>query len=327
MIRVGMITTNWNVDRCGIAMYALSLVRHMPADISVSPIFGPYDFNSLFPRIMAEHFDIVHCQFEAGFVGIFAPGVATKFKSGGARIVLTVHDNWPQNDRACHPFADEFDRVIAHQETGDGYTVIPSGIEVLENSPWSPENVTIGTSGFPLWQKRVLEVAQAAAILVNETDRVKGCLLHCPASQHVDTYAIERQAKAAFPPVRYVTDWWDYKDAQRTVASNLVNIYPLMDGKPGISSSARMGIGTGSHIVLSRSTMFMDIRGSEFSDEVEWIDGPANDVTPRKIADAVLRVIKNGKRPQQILSQWNWARSAEAHAEIYRSLVGQAVTA
>lgn len=331
MIKVGLVTTNWNGHRCGVAEYSRMLIvglGKVAPDITVTPIFGPYEFDNLFPRVMAGHFDIISFSYDSGFLGIFAPGIATRFREAGAKIVLTLNEHHPRNNRALFPFTSEFDKVVVHQLTGEGFEEILIGIPALDASPWTPENTTIGTCGFPLPQKRVELVAEAAAILVNETPRITGCTMVCPESQHVDTHMMGRRVKSFFPATNYVTAWLPQEEVMRIMATNLVNVFPMADGKSGISSSIRMGIATGGYTVLSRSWMHADLRDDDrYSGEIEWIDGDPTTNTGRSIADAVLRVIENGKRPKKILEDMSWAGMATRYAEMYRELTTQKVTA
>ncbi|SRR6266566_3397187 len=321
-MRVGIVTTSWTQHRCGVAEYTRMLIENMAVvapDIEMTPIFGPYDFQNLYPRVMAGQFDVIHFQYDSGYVGIFGSGVATKFRAGGAKITLTLCDHHAQNNRQLFSFTAEFDRVIVHQQTPDGFEFVPIGIDVLEDSTWSEKNTSIGLGGFPLAQKRTLEVAQAAAILVKETERIKGVAMVCPESQHVNTHYIGHLVKQAFPSANYITSWLPQKEVSKILATNLVNVYPMADGKSGISSCVRMGIATGSHMVLTKSLMFADLWENEgYRNEIEWIE---QNPTPRTIADGVLRVIENGKRPKKILEELTWKNSAKKYAEMYRSLV------
>ena len=327
-MRVGLITTDWNVHRCGVAEYSRMLIENLRVvapDIEVTPIFQPYDFWSLHPRVMAGNYDVIHFNYDSGFLGIFGAGIAEKFRAGGAKIMLTLCDHHDKNNREIFPFTNDFDRIIVHQQTPDGFTFIPIGIDVLENSPWSESNTTIGTAGFPLAQKRPLEVAATAAILVRETPRITGCTMVCPISQHIDTHEIGRQNKQIFPSVNYITDWLPQMEVSRILASNLVNVYPMSDGKSGISASVRMGIATGSYMVLTKCLMFADLYQNEkYREEIEWVE---QNPTPRSLADGVLRVLENKKRPKKILEDLNWKNSAQKYADVYRSLVEKAVSA
>lgn len=322
MIRVGLVTTSWTAHRCGVAEYSRMLIENLPGDIQVTPIFGPYDFNSLYPRVMAGNFDVIHFNYDSGFLGIFAPGIADRFRTGGARLVLTLCDHHPRNNREIFAFVKDFDKIIVHHETNEGFEYIPIGIDVMEDSHWSPESVGIGTCGFPLPQKGVLLVAQAAAILQVH------CTMVCPESQHIDTHGIGRQALAIWPHIDYITQFLPQREVQRIMAGNLVNVFPMRDGKSGISSSVRMAVATGSHMVLTRSWMFTDWRDDpRYSDEFEWVDGEANNATAQLVAEAIARVILNGKRPKRVLEDMSWKKSAARYADLYRTVVGQTVSA
>jgi glycosyltransferase involved in cell wall biosynthesis len=320
MVRVGLITTSWTGHRCGVAEYSRMLIERLPGDIQVTPIFGPYEFASLYPRVMAGNFDVIHFNYDSGFLGIFAPGVANRFRAGGAGIVLTLSDHHPRNNRAIFAFTNEFDKIVVHQETNEGFEFIPIGIDVMADSPWKPTNSGIGTCGFPLPQKGILLVPQAARLLNMP------CTMVCPESQHIDTHAIGRQVKTIWPQTDYITEFRPQPEVQRIMALNLVNVFPMRDGKSGISSSVRMGIAGGSHIVLSHSWMFRDIfEDDRYNQEVEWIEGEANNATPELVAEAITRVIANGKRPSNMLRDWSWNDSAERYAQLYRAIAKNGV--
>lgn len=323
-MRVGLVTTSWVGNRCGVAEYSRMLIENMNApDIEMIPIYGPYEATSLLPKVLAGYYDIVHFNYDSGFLGIFAPGVATQFKRDGAKIVITLNDHHARNNRALFPFTSEFDKVIVHQETGDGFEFVRIGIDVMEPLTWDSNSTTIGTCGFPLPQKGILVLAEAAAILAAESGgKITGCNMVCPESQHIDTHAIGHQVKQYFPKTNYLTQWLPQKAVQDIMAMNRVNVFPMRDGKSGISSSVRMAVATGSPMVLSRSWMFEDWRDHEpYASEIEWIPGEANDVTARGIAEAVLRVMENGKRPKKILEDFTWKKAAQQYVDLYRSLV------
>lgn len=331
-MRIGMVTTSWMNQRCGVAEYSRMLIESLcsvASDIEVTPIFGPYEFNSLHPRCMAGKYDVIHFNYDSGFLGIFSPSIANRFRETGAKIVITLNDHHPRNNRSIFPFTSEFDRVVVHQETDEGFTFIPIGIDVLEDSPWSSTNTSIGTCGFPLGQKGIPLVAEAAAILARESNgRITGCTMVCPESQHIDTHMIGRQVKAIFPPTNYITSWLSQREVELIMAKNLVNVFPMRDGKSGISSSVRMAVACGSPMVLSNSWMFQDWRDyPKYAAEIEWAGGDANSLTGREVADAVFRVLENGKRPKEILKDFSWKGSARIYADMYRSLVSQQATA
>lgn len=319
MIRVGMVTTISSQQRCGIAEYSRMLRENMDSDIDVTEIGGPYEERKLLPRVLAGNYDIVHFQYESGFLGIFTPGVARKF---GSRIVITLHDAWWRDNRETYPFVNEFDRVVVHQETGEGFVHIPHGIPVLTEAERQPTKKAIGTAGFPLSHKGILLVAMAATLLDREEPNEWGCTMVCPESQHVDTFSTARQVKAVFPQAYYETVWLPQLEVMKILSGNLINVFPYRNGKPGISAAVRMGLATGSHMVLSKSTAFMDLWDNpKYCDEIGWIEGEPNDVTPRKIVAACRRVLESGKRPRKILEDMSWKKAAAQYAELYRGLM------
>lgn len=321
MIRVGLVTT-WGI-RCGVQEYSRMLIDNMPdKEIEFTVVSGPFHFDSLYPRVMAGNFDVIHFNYDSGFLGIFSPGVATRFKANHTKIVITLNDHHAQNNREIFPFTSEFDAVVVHQETPDGFTFIPIGIEFPKDGmSWNDFNTTIGTAGFPLPQKGILDVAHAAAILVQECPEITGLTMVCPESQHIDTHQMGRQVKAIFPAANYITAWLPQTEVSKILAGNLINVFPMKDGKSGISSSVRMGIATGSYMVMSRSLMFADLYGDpRYKDEIEWIPGPANEVTPRMVADACKNVLKTKRKPKNILKDFTWENTALRYSQLYHQL-------
>lgn len=315
MIRVGLVTTIASEQRCGIAEYARMLVENLPPDIQVTQIGGPYEERKLLPRVLAGTYDIVHFNYESGFLGIFSPGVARKF---GPRVIITLHDHWPSANRETYPFTAEFDRVVVHQETGEGFVHIPHGIPVLSDIEKQSVRQAIGTAGFPLPHKGILLVAFAAELMGTDWE----CTMICPESPHIDTHIMERQVRQICARTHYETAWLPQQSVMSVLSGNMINVFPYRNGKPGISAAVRMGMGTGSPMVLSRSNSFMDLWDNpKYVDEIEWIEGDADDVTPRKIVDACMRVLESQKRPKKILEDMAWPKVAEQYAELYKGLM------
>jgi glycosyltransferase involved in cell wall biosynthesis len=319
MIRVGLVTTVASEHRCGIAEYARMLQEHLPPDIQITQIGGPYDKNRLLPRVRAGNFDIVHFNYESGFLGIFSPGVAREF---GPRTVITLHDHWPVHNLETYPFTKEFSKVVVHQETNEGFVHIPHGIPVLTEAQKRPIQNSVGTAGFPLTHKGILLVALAAALLDKKEPDKWDCLMICPENPHVNTYIMQKQVMSIFPRANYITGWMAQDTVMEMLSQNRINIFPYRNGKPGISAAVRMGLATGSQMVLSRSTSFMDLWSvPEYEQEIEWIDGDPDDVTPNAVAQACYRVMGNGKKPKKILEDMSWTKAASQYAELYRSLM------
>ena len=323
MIRVALVTT-WGVQ-CGVAAHSENLISHMKdSGIQITPIGAPFNYTALLPRIVNQGYDIVHFNYDGGFLGdISMPGVARQF---GKRLVLTLNDHWARNNRTGFPWVENFDRVVIHQPSEDVYgkfRYVPLAMYDCDKSLWSESNTTIGTAGFPIGHKRVELVAQAAALLVNETERIKGCTIIAPASQHADTYAVRARCLSAYPATNYLTAWLPQDEVLRILSKNLVNIFPMQNSKAGISSSARLGISTGSHMVLSKCDMYDDILDNPvYREEIEWVgDNSTENITGRMVADAVLRVLENKKRPKQLLEDMTWEKSSAAYAAIYHELM------
>jgi hypothetical protein len=133
---------------------------------------------------------------------------------------------------------------------------------------------------------------------------------------------MQKQVMSIFPRANYITGWMAQDTVMEMLSQNRINIFPYRNGKPGISAAVRMGLATGSQMVLSRSTSFMDLWSvPEYEQEIEWIDGDPDDVTPNAVAQACYRVMGNGKKPKKILEDMSWTKAASQYAELYRSLM------
>lgn len=315
-LRVALSTT-WQ-EIAGEYEYARNLIEYVQQvdpDIEVTPFHAPFLVDNLLQQV--ADYDVVHFNFCFGpHSNLTTPGTISRFNS--RRVVLTFHENNPQDNRGTYPFLNEAARVVVHEKNPHGFIPIPHGIPVLEPTPWTPENRTIGTAGFPFPDKRVPMIAEAAAYLAQRTDRVDGVTMLCCASGHANTYAVREQVLRIFPTAKYVTDFLQQPELLNLLATNLVNVFIPNSRRLGPSGSVRLGLATQSHIVLCHSAMFRDLE--DYADEIEFVDGPWNEVSPQRVAEACLRVLQNGKRPKRILEDGSWTKAAKLYAEVYRSI-------
>lgn len=308
MQTVALVTT-WE-HACGIAEYSKNLVQNCPGfDFRI--ISYPYDAASI--RQRAQGCSLINFQYESGFLGIFSPGVMQSF---GMPAVLTLHDSFPSNNRGIYPFTNEADKVIVHEHTDDGFVEIPQPIPQFSDQ-WSASSTLVGTAGFPLSWKGFPELARAVELVRRETSQITAVRFLAPVNPHCDTNVMERTVRQICGAVEYDKQWNTQDELIRKLSECRVVVYPYRDGKPGISSAVRMGLASRAQIVLTRCQQFKDLFGYE--DEIEFCPIPPE---PRQIADAILRVLENGKRPKWVLDDMNWGKAGKMYADVYKEVLG-----
>lgn len=315
MIKVALVTRWASID--GDVEYARNLKEYVEAanedmklDIFPAP-FRPYELLQSVAEYNVVFFNFVFGAFDS----VKPPGVLSRF--GKKRVVLTFHENNPSDTAGNHPFLRECAQVIVHEKNSHGFVFIPHGVPVVKPCLWSEKNTSIGTAGFPFADKRVPMIAEAAAQIVQQTDRIRSCTIAACHSGNADSFAVKRQVLSHFPSTVYLTDFLEQGELLKVLSSNLVNVFIPNSRRLGPSGSVRLGLATGSHIVLSRSAMFRDLE--EYSDEIEWVDGSSDQTNARRVTEAVLRVLQSGKRPSKILADQSWERSAKLYADVFRS--------
>lgn len=310
-MKVGLVTT-WN-EPCGISEYSRNLIASCPccrgSGVEFKILGRPYEANSLISR--ASDCDVVNFQYESGFLGIFSPGVMKRFNKP---TVLTLHDSHPENNRAIYPFTNEADAVIVHEKTPDGFTYVPQPIVVGPELKGAPTYNYAVTAGFPLPWKGFELLAYATSILVQK-GILKSARFIGTRNPHCDTYSVMHTVKHILSDSDYITVWHEQSEVIRLMQECAVSVFPYVDCKPGISSAVRLGLAARRPIVLSRCRQFRDL--FDYEDEIEFVDGT---LSPETLADAITRVLENGKYPKRVLEDMSWTRAAQLYKDIYSEI-------
>jgi hypothetical protein len=298
--------------------YSANLIEYLRrghSDIEVS-VIQPTTLGSM--RAQCQDFDVVHFNFVYG-MQVTNPGDLAGF--GSRRVVLTFNENNPGDNANSHHFLRECARVIVHEKNPHGFIHIPHGIPVVEPCQWKESNDGVGTAGFPFSDKNIEAIASAARIAAsNGNHRIRSLNIVAPHTAHADTWSLKQRVEYLFPGVNYVTEFYPQDKVLEILSRNLVNVFAPNSRRMGPSGSVRLGLATGSHMVLNRSMMFRDL--FDYSDEIEFVEGdPSYGVSPVQIAQGIDRVLKNGKRPKRVLEDGSWTRCAELYAQVYRSVV------
>lgn len=306
--RVG-IEGDWEYSR---NLYENIKKDHTDIDIDV---IEAGDLNTMVAKTRAH--DVVYINFVFG-MPYTGSGDLRRF---GKKIVLTFNENNPQDNMNSHPFLREADIIVAHEKNRHGFVHIPHGIPVVDPCRWSPDNNGIGTAGFPFADKNIEAIAGAGALLRQYSKRFTMMNIVAPASGHANTWIVKQKVASifGFDGLNYVTDFLNQDTVLAIISKNLVNVFAPNSRRLGPSGSVRLGLATGSHLVLNRSMMFRDL--FEYEDEIEFVEGESGHVTSNDIAQAVTRVIVNGKRPKRVLEEGSWKVCAAKYADCFRSLV------
>ena len=308
-MRIGLVTT-YN-ESCGIAEYAKNIVGSLQGQVD----FDIYDrdrWNT--DTLMNGDFDILHLNHSTSLMGWLTIVDITRIKATGKKVVMTLHDSSSFN--RCQ-FTDIFDKVIVHEKTyEDNCTYIPHGMpELTEEERNTPvTSNALGTAGFPIWHKGFTVVAEASAILG------RGCYMIAPASRHADTNAVEQDVRRYNGNTIYIKEYLSQIEVVRHLNQNAeVMVFPYISSGPGISGAVRMGLATGKPVVLTRCQQFHDLY-DDYSDEVEFTEYNHN--SAQDIAEAVNKVLENGKRPKRILEDMGWGKVSQQYKKMYEEVCG-----
>lgn len=307
-MKIGLVTT-WR-EKCGIAEYASNMVKSMSSSKYQFQIinrpFAP-------SQIVAEAYDcdIIHFNFEPGLMGHIGDDVIRSLKAMGKKTVLTLHTTHEGDNR--NAFTDSFNQVIVHEQTTDGFKVIPHGAEEvsfsgLVNLEKEPKNV-IGTAGFPFPWKGFHEVALTAEMLG------MGVLVIAPETNHIDTWVMEKCIKGACTNVEYVTDYLPTEEVINKLHECKVNVFNYHGGNYGISGAVRLGISAQRPLVISRSRQFRDL----FSYEPEIT--VADNTSPEAVKAAVELALENNRIPETALNNMKWSRVSRDIESVYERLM------
>lgn len=304
-MRVALMSTFGQM--CGLSEYAANLIRHSTGVEFEVLTQGSWTYEAL----MAAKYDVLHVNYANGQLGCedMVMNVLHHRKHNG---VITQHLSNDINN--FNSFMSSFRKVVVHEKVADGTVFIPMGIPEVELNP-EKFFMSIGTVGFPFPWKSLPEVAAACKILGLH------CRIIAPDTCHADTNSVERAVKQQWHLVDYDKRWLPYDYVVRSLACNAVNVFAYNTAGRGFyvdvgtSSAVRMGLAARRPVVVTRTCrQFNDLL--DYEDEIEFADSHH----PQHLAEAIQRVLANGKRPNRILKDMSWTTVANQYKTLYQEI-------
>ena len=305
-MRVALMSTFGQM--CGLSEYAANLIRH-----SKDVEFEVYQQNRwTYSDLMKGNWDVLHVNYANGQLGC-EDMVSTVLHCKNHRGIITQHLSNEVNN--YNNFISSFKKLVVHEKVADGSVFIPMGIPEVDVSDITSFDLRIGTVGFPFPWKSLPEVAAAAKLLGI------GCTVIAPDTAHANTHAMERAVKQQYPLTAYYTEWWPFNTVVRHLANCAVNVFAYNTAGRGMyidvgtSSAVRMGLATRRPVVVTRTCrQFRDLL--DYEDEIEFADSHH----PQHLAEAIQRVLANGKRPNRVLKDMSWYTVAEQYKTLYKEI-------
>lgn len=305
-MRVALMSTFGQM--CGLSEYAANLIRHSTGVEFEVLTQGSWTYEAL----MAAKYDVLHVNYANGQLGcedMVMNVMHQKFHKG----VITQHLSNEVNN--FNSFMSSFRKVVIHEKAPDGSVFIPMGIPEVLEEPATDFILSIGTVGFPFPWKSLPEVAAASQMLG------MGCLMFAPDTCHANTHAVERTVKQQNPHTYYIKEWKTYDNVVKQLATQAVNVFAYNTAGRGMyidvgtSSAVRMGLAARRPVVVTRTCrQFRDLL--DYEDEIEFADSHH----PQHLAEAIQRVLANGKRPNRILKDMSWTTVANHYKSLYQEI-------
>lgn len=308
-MRVALMSTFGQM--CGLSEYAANLIRH-----SNGVEFEVYEQNRWsFDALMAGKWDVLHVNYANGQLGC-EDTVMHVLHRRNHKGVVTQHLSNEVNN--YDTFISSFKKVVVHEKAPDGSIFIPMGVPEVDLSNELQVGtffMRIGTVGFPFPWKSLPEVAAACKILG------LACSIIAPETCHANTHAVEQQVKSQWHLVDYDKSWQPFDAVVKKLNQNAVNVFayntagrgPYID--VGTSSAVRMGLAARRPVVVTRTCrQFRDLL--DYEDEIEFADSHH----PQHLAEAIQRVLANGKRPNRILKDMSWTTVANQYKSLYQEI-------
>ena len=301
-----LIVSPWQ-ERCGNATYTENLVKGL-SQFSVKTTVVP---SACDPWGMEwDNYDVAVFNLIGGMT--MHAGWPQAFVDAPAKKVLIHQGTAPQGNRS--PFTDAFSAVVVHHKEVEGeapnFRYIPHGIlEVPRDEP-PPDEMVIGSAGFPQPFKGLVEICQAA-------DLISECrvLLVMPESRHANALAVAAACREVLPreKLEIIHNWLADTEVVEVLKKTSVCVFDHIDGAPGTSGCVRMGIAAKRPVIVPDLWHFRDVRDQAYLCNVS---------NPGELAGVLIQAHGNGKDTWSgLISEMGWSVVAGEYYELFRSLV------
>jgi glycosyltransferase involved in cell wall biosynthesis len=301
-MKVALITS-WN-ERCGIAEYAKNLISNCPGvEFEIIPREVPIEVT----RPIIEVSDIVQLNYEPGILGHWNKDV---IRSLNKPSVLTLHTSHDGNNSS--ELTAAFTKVVVHEQTQEGFRFIPMGIPKFMDEHKVTVHFDVGSVGFPFPWKGFTELVLACK-QINAS-----CLIITPESRHCDAAGMKVYLLSLYNRVTILTEWFEQNEVISLLAGCKVTAFLYHGGNYGISAANRLGLATGSKVLLTRNRQFRDLY--DYEDEIQFVSNPPN---VDEVANTLHHLLSDRvtMKPKKVLEDFSWKKSGEMYTKLYEEIV------
>ena len=298
-------------ERCGIATYGQHLMCALP-EVEWT-VVGHREFASMAP---VGGYDLVLVNYEGGLMPDLIP--ERRFAKGQKKILI-LHTSHAGNNQSW--LTHQFDRVVVHEKTAEGFVHIPMGTPELLTAEELADagemrkvgfRFKLGSVGFPFPEKGFPEVSRAAQMLGGPA------LIIAPVSQHPTADAFATAAKCRAFGATVATGWCDERKVLKMLNCCDAVVFAYHGGGFGISAAVRLGLASGRPVVVNHCPMFRDLL-EDYADEV----GVAESAAPEHIAAAYNHLVGDEwKKPRRVLEETSWKVVVQKYMALFREVVG-----
>ena len=311
------------------------------------------ELGQLRSRILTNRFDVVHFQFNFGFFDLYELAFTiAELKKAGVKVIITFHstaDLWESDSNGkklislrniagplrtadlltVHSAADQ--QRLASFGVSDNVRLLPHG-----NVAFQPEerslrkawgltfDPVIGTFGFLLPHKGIIELLQAVKLLQSE---FPGLGLLAQAALHRDDISRHFEVKVRetieeldlSSSVLLSTDFVAPEEAALFLQLSDIVVLPYKTTAESSSAAVRFALATGRPVITSGSAIFGDVAESIFQ-------VPSND--PEDLAIAIRTVLTDqaltnhlAEKARLHVEATSWTRVAEEYVGLIKDLL------
>ena len=302
-----LIVSPWQ-ERCGNVVYTENLVRGLsqfPVRITVvHSVSDPWEMDW-------GSYDVAVFNYISGMT--MHTGWPQAFMGASTKRVLIHQGTTPGGNRS--PFTDAFEAVVVHhkdvESEAPNFHYIPHGILEVPGDEPPPNELVIGSAGFPQPFKGLMEICRAA-------DLISECrvLLVMPESRHADALGMAVACREILPQrekLEIIHGWLTDTEVGEVLRRASVCAFGHIEEAPGVSGCVRMGIAAKRPVIVPDLWHFKDIRDQAYLCDVS---------NPEELAGTLRQAHEGGKDTWSgLISGMSWSAVAGAYYDLFGSIL------
>jgi hypothetical protein len=322
-MRIGLVT-NWGTH-CAVAEYAKALadncLRHTK-EVEFKIVTGDLNYEGVSEHV--QDVDIIHFNY-CGHAFLQMKADCWPLFRNYKPVIMTFHESadWKVRTLASGAIAD---LIVVHDKMRDGMPppknvrTIPFGVPEIDLTGIQVEANKVGTFGCAFPWKQTVPLAYVCGQLKIPFMAV---LSEPDSDPNVRWEQLLADIKDVCPQAEILTGWRPEEEVVRLLASCSLVALPFDPAAPinGISASARYALASKRPTLVTKMAHFADL--IDYQDEIYVTDGD--------LKNAVLTVLQHTtetrpsrtgvRKPNRILKDMSWKRSAEMYCDLYKTLV------